>query len=297
MASPIELRGIFAPVPTPFDASGEIADGALRGLVDRLGASRLSGLLVLGSNGEAVLLDEDESDRVLATAREALPAGKLLLAGVGRESTRATCRAAVRAAAIGVDAVLVRPPSAFRAHVGPDALVAHYRAVADASPVPVVLYNLPGPTGVTLTADVVGQVAVHPNVVGLKETSPDLERLAAFAALPADEFRVLTGWAPVLHPAMVAGAAGGILAVANVIPDACVSLYEHARAGRHDEAAELQRRLTPLAKLVSTGHGVAGLKFALDRLGVAGGHVRSPLRPVDQTGRDAIVAALDAWSD
>lgn len=289
------LDGIHAPLPTPFDADGEIDVDALTGNVRRLAASPLAGVLALGSNGEAALLNEAESERVIDAVRASLPQEKLLLAGVGRESTRGTVRAALRAAALGADAVLVRTPSAFRAHVTQEALAAHFKAVADASPVPVLLYNLPGATGVTLAADVVRSVAAHGNIIGVKETSPDLERLAEFVAAGGRAVRVLSGWAPVLYPAMMAGAAGGILAVANVVPEACVELYAHARSGRHEEARDLQRRLTPLAQLVSTGLGVAGLKFALDRLGAHGGHVRAPLQPLGQSGRQAIRRALDDW--
>jgi 4-hydroxy-2-oxoglutarate aldolase len=143
------------------------------------------------------LLDDDESDAVLATVREAWPSDRVLLAGVGRESTRATIAAAQRAARSGVTGVLVRPPSAFRAQMTPDALLRHFTAVADASPVPTLLYNLPGPTGVTLTLPVVARLAEHPNVIGMKETSPELERLGQFTALRPEKFAVFCGWAPV----------------------------------------------------------------------------------------------------
>ena len=252
----------------------------------------LSGVLALGSNGEASLLDEDESDVVLNVVREALPSGRVLLAGVGRESTRATVAAAKRAARCGADAVLVRPPSAFRAQMTPDALVEHFTAVADASPMPVLLYNLPGPTGITLTLPIVARLAEHPNVIGMKETSPELERLGQFVALRPESFLVLCGWAPVVYPALVSGAAGAILAVANVMPDICVALYEHVAAGRHDEALSLQRELTPLAQLVTSVHGIAGLKVALDVAGYHGGAVRPPLLPVPAKVREEIAAAL-----
>jgi 4-hydroxy-2-oxoglutarate aldolase len=295
VSASLPLAGIHAPIPTPFDADGELDLDALDRHVTRLAASPLAGLLALGSNGEAAMLTDDEGARVLERVRAAWPSTRPLLAGVGRESTRGTVRAARRAAELGADAVLVRPPSAFRSHVGPDALNAHFRAVADASPVPVLLYNLPGATGFSLTAATVEQAAGHENIAGMKETSADLERLAEFAAIRPGDFVVLSGWAPVLYPALASGAAGGILAVANVVPDQCVELYEHVRAGRHAEAAALQRRLTPLARLVTTGHGIAGLKFALDRLGGGGGHVRAPLSSVDQAARLAIAQALDPW--
>ena len=260
--------------------------------VRRWMTTRLAGVLALGSNGEAASLDEDESDRILAVVREEVPRDRLLLAGTGRESTRATIAATRRAAALGADAVLVRTPSYFKPQMTPEALLAHFTAIADASPVPVLLYNLPGVTGVTLTLPVVEKLARHPNIPGMKETSPDLERLGQFAAVAPETFAVLCGWAPVAFPAFVVGAAGAILAVANVLPDDCVMLADLTRAGRHDEARTLQRRLTPLARLVSSVHGIAGLKHALDELGYTGGPVRPPLLPLSPQGRAEITAAL-----
>jgi 4-hydroxy-2-oxoglutarate aldolase len=291
----LNLDGIFAPIPTSFDRHGLVQPEALTENVRRWAASPLHGLLALGSNGEAALLDDDESDAVIETVRASWPSDRVLLAGVGRESTRATIRAAEGAAARGADGVLVRTPAAFRRQMTPEALVAHFSAVADACPVPVLLYNLPGVSAYSLTLPAVAELAAHPNIAGMKETSSDLERLGEFAAARPAEFVVLTGWAPVLHPALLSGAVGGILAVANVLPEACVTLREHARAGRHADAAVLQRALTPLAQLVSSGHGVAGLKFALDELGYRGGPVRAPLLDASPEARSAIRSALEAW--
>jgi 4-hydroxy-2-oxoglutarate aldolase len=283
------LTGIYPPIPTIFDVTtGEVDSSAVETNVRRWMATGLGGVLALGSNGEAALLAEPEADRVIEAARTAVPPGRLLLVGTGRESTRAAILAAVRAAELGADAVLVRAPFYYRGQMTADALAAHFQAVAEASPVPVLLYNLPGVTGFSLTVDLVARLAEHPNVVGIKETSTDLERLAQFAALRPDRFAVLSGWAPVIHPALCAGAVGGILAVANVLPEACVALWEHARAGRHDDARALQRRIMRLAQLVTSVHGIAGLKAALDLAGYQGGPVRAPLLPLSPAARDDI---------
>ena len=286
------LRGIFPPVPTSFDAAGDVDVRAIAANVTRLMSTGLSGVLALGSNGEAASLDEAESDRILAAVRAVVPASKVLIAGTGRESTRSTIDACHRAAAIGADVVLVRPPSYYKSQMTSDALVGHFRSVADASPAPVMLYNLPA-TGVTLTLPVVSTLAAHPNIVGLKETSPELERLGQFAEI-GEGFRVLTGWAPVLLPALAMGAAGGILAVANVLPDQTVRLFDHTTAGRQTEALALQRALTPIARLVSSVYGVAGLKAALDLAGFHGGPVRAPLLSVSDRERDDIARTLSA---
>ena len=287
------LQGIFPPIPTPFDpSSGDIDARALAANVRRWMSTGLAGVLVLGSNGEAALLDEDEADRLVSAVRPEVPADRVLLVGTGRESTRATIRASRQAAALGADAVLVRTPSFFKSQMTADALVAHFRAVADASPVPVLLYNLPGATGITLTVAMVAALADHPNIAGMKETSPELERLGQCVRLRAGTFAVLCGWAPVAYPALVSGAAGAILAVANVLPAECVSLFELTRAGRHAEALALQQKLTPLAQLVTSTFGVAGLKLALEMRGFHGGPVRGPLLPAPAQAHDAIARAL-----
>ena len=288
------LRGIFPPVPTSFDAAGDVDVRAIAANVTRLMTTGLSGVLALGSNGEAASLDEAESDRILSAVRAVVPASKVLIAGTGRESTRGTIDACRRAAATGADIVLVRPPSYYKSQMTSDALVGHFRRVADASPAPVMLYNLPA-TGVTLTLPIVTTLAGHGNIIGLKETSPELERLGQFAEI-GDGFRVLTGWAPVLLPALAMGAAGGILAVANVLPDQTVQLFDHAVAGRSAEALARQRALTPIARLVSSVYGVAGLKAALDLAGFHGGPVRAPLLPVSDREREDIARTLSAVS-
>jgi len=259
--------------------------------VRRWMATDLTGVLALGSNGEAALLDEDESQAVVEAVREQVPRDRLLLVGVGRESTKLTISAAKRAAKLGADAVLVRTPFFYKSQMTGEVLYAHFHAVADASTVPVLLYNLPGVTGVSFTLPIVTRLADHPNIVGIKETSPDLERLGQFTGVRPDRFRVLCGCAPVVYPALVSGAAGAILAVANVLPEECCALYEHVHAGRHHEALELQRKLTPLAQLVTTVHGVAGLKVALELAGYHGGPVRAPLLPATSRIRDDIAAA------
>ncbi len=293
----MNIHGVFAPVPTSFDNStGDVDVAAVARNITRLLRAPLAGVLVLGSNGEAGLLDETEADAIVGAARAVVPADRTLLVGTGRESTRGTIDACVRAARIGADVVLVRAPSFFKSQMTHDALVAHYRAVADASPVPVMLYNVPGMAGFSLTVPMVRALASHPNVIGIKETSNDIERLGQFAAGAEDHFDVLVGWAPAAYAAAVVGARGAIIAVANVLPEASARLWALSIAGQHAEALALQRRITPLAQLVSSVHGVAGLKCALDHLGADGGPVRAPLLPVAARAADDIHSALAEWS-
>lgn len=277
---------------TPFD-NGEIDLPAVRSNIERWARAGVGGVVALGSNGEGPLLDEDESDRVLEASRVALGSGLLLIAGTGRESTRATIAASRRAASIGADAVLVRTPSYFKARMTPEAFLRHYTAVADASPVRVLLYNYPAVTGVSLTAETVGRLAEHPNIAGIKETGTDTAQFAAFVEAAPPPFAVIAGSAPVFYPWLCVGATGGILAVACVAPEPCVRLLEHATAGRHEAARALQREITPLARLITTGYGVPGLKAAMDLAGYIGGDPRPPLGPAPPAAVEQIRRELD----
>jgi 4-hydroxy-2-oxoglutarate aldolase len=287
----MKLDAVFPPMSTPF-AGGEVDVAAIHHNVERWMRTGLGGIVALGTNGEAPLLEDGEADRVIAAARERVPRDRVLVAGTGRESTRATMAACRRAASLGADCTLVRTPSFFKAAMTAGALLAHYTAVADASPVPVLLYNYPALTGVTLGPEAVARLAGHANIAGIKETSTDAASLSAFVDASPPRFAVIAGSAPSFYAALCLGARGGILAAACVVPDLCVELHEAARAGRHDAARELQRRLTPLAKLVTTVHGVPGLKAAMDLAGFRGGEPRAPLAPAPAAAIEEIRIAL-----
>ena len=288
----INLAGIYPPIATPFK-DDEVDYAGLAHNVRRWMGTGLRGLLALGSNGEAAFVDEDEAERLVATVREGVPRDRVLLAGTGRQSTRATIAATTRAAKAGADAVLVLTPFYFKAQMTPDALVDHYQAVADASPVPVLLYNFTNVTGLNMAPDTVAALSAHPNIAGLKDSNGDVGQVAAVVARVPADFTVLVGSAATLYPAMTVGASGGIVAVANVVPDACVRLYDLVRAGRHGEARVLQQRLTPLANAVTGGYSIAGLKAAMEIAGYVGGDVRRPLRPAKPEARDVLQRLIE----
>ena len=293
----MNLRGVFAPIPTPFDRDERLDLDRLGAACERWAASPLSGLVVLGSTGEAVLLDELESERVLSLARERWPPGRTFIAGAGRESTAATIRAVGRAADLGADAVLVRTPGFYKSQMNNDAFVRHYRAVADASPVPVLLYNFTAVTGVNLPAAAVTTLAAHPNIIGIKESSGDIAQMTDLVAGTPDDFSVLAGSSTTFYSSLCMGAVGGVLALACVLPDACVRLFELTRDGRHAEAAALQHRLVPVARLVGNMHGVPGLKAALQLAGCDAGVPRSPLAPVSAATVAALREALMSFEE
>jgi 4-hydroxy-2-oxoglutarate aldolase len=276
----MDLTGVFAPLPTPFDENDRVDPRRLRSALQQWLATPLNGFVVLGTNGEIGLLTDDECDLVVETARAIVPAGRPLIAGAGRESTQATIRAVRRAASLGADAVLVRTPAFFKAEMTHDNLARFYGAVADASPVPVLLYNFTAATGVNMAPATAAVLAEHPNVVGIKESGSDIAQIADLVALTPPEFRVLGGSATIFFSALCAGAAGGILALAALLPEACARLFDLVRAGQLDDARTLQRRLVPVARLISGRYGVPGLKAALALRGWDVGAPRPPLAPV-----------------
>jgi len=288
------FTGIFTPIVTPFQSDDTLDEAGLRRNVVKWMATSLDGLVVLGSNGEAPQLDDSEADRLVDIVREHVPTGRPLIAGTGRESTRATIAATRRAAAAGVDAVLVRTPAFFKAQMTTDVFVRHYVEVADVSPVPVLLYNVSMFTGVNLSADAVERLAVHPNIVGIKESGSDIAQIAEFVARTPEDFTVLAGSATTLMHALCAGCDGAILALAALVPDLCRQLLTLVGHRQLDEASTLQRELMPIAKSVGGTYGVPGLKAALHLLGFAGGPPRPPLRPAAPSIIDLIRDQLDA---
>ena len=287
------FAGIYTPIATPFRDDGTVDERALAANVSRWMTTPLTGLVVLGSNGEAASLEDAEADRVVEIVRAGVPSSRPLIAGTGRESTRATIAATRRAAAAGADAALVRTPSFFKPQMTSDAFVRHFTEVADASPVPVLLYNVTLYTGVNLLPDAVERLAVHPNIVGIKESGSDIGQIAEYVARTPDDFTVLAGSATTLVHALCAGCDGAILALASLAPAECVSMTMLVREKRLDEAAALQRRLMPMARSVGTTYGVPGLKAALELKGYAGGPPRPPLRPVSSEVVDIIRRQLD----
>jgi 4-hydroxy-2-oxoglutarate aldolase len=282
------LRGVLAPIPTPFDRNGQLDEGRMRELCARLAGSPLIGLVVLGTTGEAVLLDEDESDRAIAAARGAWPSGRPFIVGTGRESTAATIHATRRAAALGADAVLVRTPGFYKSQMNAEVFVRHYTAVAEASPVPALLYNFTAVTGVNIPVDAVVRLSAHADIIGIKESGGDVAQIGEFVNRTPADFRVLAGSSATFHAALQAGAEGGILALSCLLPDACHRLFTLSVHEEDADATALQERLLPIAKLVGSMHGIAGLKAAMKLAGFDIGDPRSPLAPVS----DAVAANL-----
>lgn len=293
----MSFSGVFAPLPTPFNDADEVDLVRWRAAMTHWLTTPLTGFVLLGSNGEAGFVDDVEADALVAEARAIVPRDRPLIVGAGRESTRATIDAVRRAGHLGADAVLVRTPSLFKSQMTNDAFIRHYTAVADASPVPVLLYNFAAFTGVNLAPTAVAVLARHPNIVGMKESGSDLAHISDLVTSTPDDFSVLAGSASTFFAALGAGTVGGILALAGLLPDQCVELLSLVRAQRHDEARDLQRRLLPIARMISTGYGVPGLKAALRLIGVDVGVPRRPLAPVSADVVATLATALSPFKE
>ena len=287
-----EFRGVIPPVITPFTQTGEISYKALVANLGRWNKTALAGYLILGSNSEFVYLSEEEKIRVLEVAREHIPGDKVMIAGTGCEATEATISLTRRASAIGADFVMVVTPAYYKPQMRPRILIEHYRRVADASPIPVFLYNVPQFTGVVLDPPVVAHLAEHGNIVGMKDSAGNLTGFASYVRQSPPEFLLFVGAGPVFLPALSLGAGGGILALANCAPEACLALYSLFQEGKLHEAREQQLRLLPAIEAVTSRFGIGGLKVAMDMVGYEGGWPRRPLLPPTHEERLEIRHAL-----
>jgi 4-hydroxy-2-oxoglutarate aldolase len=286
--STISLRGVFPPITTPFDGEGRVHLAALSDNLERWNKYDLAGYVVLGSNGEAVYLTEEEKIRVWETARDAVPSGKLLIAGTGCESTQKTIALTRKAATAGADAALLVTPHYYSGRMTSPSLLHHYESVAAASPIPVMIYNVPKFTHVDMDAATIAQASRHPNIAGVKDSSGNIAKLSEVVRLAEPGFQVLAGTGGFFFAGLSLGAVGGILALANVAPRQSINIQRLHDAGRWEEAAELQRQMIPVNAAVTAVYGIAGLKAALDMLGYYGGTVRSPLLELDDTDKRAL---------
>lgn len=286
------LGGLFVPIPTPFDpVTEDVAPVPLRSNTRALLDQGIAGILAAGSTGEASHLSEAEFRQVVGWLRDLVPDTHWLLAGAGRESTRATIDACRAAAAEEADAVLVRPPAYYGPQLDHGALVDHFRRVADESPIPVLLYNIPKYTHLSLHEAVITAMAEHTNVIGAKDSSGDLKNFAAYRA-GAPQWALFMGSGSHYYAALELGAVGGILAVASFAAPLAVTLDAAFRRGDTAEAGAIQERLAPLNKAVVGETGVPGIKAAMDLVGLAGGLPRHPLQPVSAATHERIARAL-----
>jgi len=292
----VDLSGTFLPVTTPFDpVTGDVDIVAFRANLRHWLQSPVSGILIAGSTGESVFLEDRERVDLVEAARDLAPEGVTIIAGTGAESTRQTIRLGAEAAASGADAVLVSPPAYFRGAMTPEVLSRHYRAVADASPVPVLIYQVPlRLSTLDLPTGLVEELSRHPNIVGIKDSRGKLDLVGELVEHTGDDFQVLVGSGALLYPALEIGAVGGIVAVGLMAPAEAAEISVSFGEGRTADAGRLQERIAPVHERIVGGMGIPGVKAALDLLGLHGGRPRPPLASASDGRVDEIRGILES---
>ena len=284
----MNLSGVFPALTTPFAADGSVSVEDVKHNVRKYNSTGLSGYVAIGSTGESVLLSRKEIDAVFHAVLESAAPGKILIAGTGAESTAETIDRTKRAAELGYHVALVKTPYYYKPVYKPEVYVAHYRRVADVSPIPVMLYSVPQFTGVALEAPEVGILAQHPNIIGIKESSGNVQRAAEMLAAVPSSFQIVVGSASMMFPSQILGAVGAILALGSALPEVSVALFHAVRSGDLEKARELQSLILPASKLIVGQCGIPGVKYAMDQAGYRGGDPRLPLLPLHEDQKLAI---------
>ena len=279
------FRGIFASLTTPF-VKGEISPEKFKENIRKYNDFDLAGYVVLGSAGECVYLSDDESEKLLEAVKETAVTGRKIVAGTASESTKITLELTNKMAAFGIDAALIRTPSYFTPSMTCDVLKKHYLSIADKAKVPIMIYNVPQYTGVSVDIPLIVELSHHPHIMGLKDSSGNLIFASELIAQVDPSFAILLGAGGILLSGLIMGASGGILSLASVAPGECATIYRLYQEGRIEEARKLQINLIPVNKAITKTLGIAGLKYALDLLGYYGGDPRSPLLPLDENKKE-----------
>ena len=274
----MDLNGIYPPIVTPF-LKEDVAYHYLTKNIEKLNTSGIKGVVVLGSNGENVFLSEEEKTEVVQTVIKSASQEMKIIVGSGCESTRETIHLTNKMAKLGAHAALIVTPSYYGSKMNDESLIHYYSNVAEKSEIPILLYNVPKFTGVNVSKEVVSTLSKHPNIVGIKDSSGNVNQLGQYLNCVDADFNVLVGTAGALFGALTLGCKGGVLALANIVPEKCVDIYRLVQEGKMEEARKLQLRMIPVNYAITATYGISGLKYAMDLLGYQGGEVRSPLLP------------------
>ncbi len=290
----MKLQGIFPALATCFTPDGDLYEEKILHNIGKLNAVGLSGYVVCGSTGETPLLSAEERIRLMECVAKASAPGKVLIAGVGAESVHETVRMAHRAADIGFHVALTLTPFYYKNQMHrPETQALFFRAVADRSKIPVLIYNIPQVTGYHLPVDTIAELSHHPNIIGMKDSSGNLEKMNETVRAVKPGFQILTGSSGSIWEALRIGAVGGILAIANPIPYACVTIWEAHRTREEEAGKDWQARISPISQLLASKHGIPGVKYAMDLTGYYGGPPRLPFTPPSPEGKAEIEQALD----
>ncbi len=289
----MKIQGILPPIATPFDHNGDLWQSKVQHNVEKWNLTGLTGYVVCGSTGESVMLTTDEKVQLWEWVASYAAPEKLLIAGTGVESVRETVALTNRAAGMGYKVAMVRTPHYYKNLVNNGAAqMLYFRAVADQTKIPLIIYNWPQATGVDIPAEAVAELSHHPNIIAVKESSGNLEKVMQMLREVKPGFQVLVGSAPTLAPSLAVGAAGAILAFANAAPYSTICIWEAHRTREPAAAMDWQGRIGKPAALVTTKYGIPGLKYAMDLAGYYGGPCRAPLSPLTPAAKHEIEAAF-----
>ena len=288
----MKLEGIYAPITTSFFEDGEIHYDALKQNLEKWKNSGLDGLVVCGSNGELPFIEFEERVKLTHICKKEMQEKAHIVTGIHYPSTRETIACAKAVADAGCEAGLLLPPSYFKGQ-GMPGIIHYFETVADASPIPLILYNMPGNTGVNMDAATMLHLAQHPRIIGVKDTAGDMTQLGTLCARAPKGFSIFAGSGNYFLPALSFGVMGGTLAVANLYPVACRKLVDLYKAGAMEEARHLQYKLLAISDAITRRFGVPGLKVAMDSRNLFGGPCRSPLMPVSESVKAEILNILD----
>lgn len=285
------FKGIFAALTTPFEED-KISLKKFEENLQKYNSTDLEGYVIAGSTGESIYLTDDEAEKLVKTAKETASKGKKIIVGTARESTKVTLEFTNRMADLGIDAALIRTPSYFKSRMDYEALKKHYLSIADQSKAPVLIYHIPQITGLSLAPELIVELSSHPNILGMKDSSGNLEFFGGIQPQLAPDFDYILGAASVILLGLILGASGGILRLAAAFPSECVKLYHLFLDGKMDEARKLQLKLVPVNKAIIQKFGIPGTKYALDLCGYYGGSPRLPLLPLDEEGKKEMEGIL-----
>ena len=283
----MNLNGIYPPIVTPF-LKEDVAYHYLTKNIEKLNKSGIKGVVVLGSNGENVFLSEEEKIEVVQTVIKSASKEMTIIVGSGCESTRETIHLTNKMAKIGAHAALIVTPSYYGSKMNDESLINYYSNVAEKSEIPILLYNVPKFTGVNVSKEAVSTLSKHPNIIGIKDSSGNVNQLGQYLNCVDSDFNVLVGTAGALFGALTLGCKGGVLALANIVPEKCIDIYRLVQEGKMEEARKLQLQMIPVNFAITATYGISGLKYAMDLLGYQGGEVRSPLLPTKPGEQDKI---------
>ena len=288
----LDIHGVFPPMLTPFKQNGDVDFDAHKRNLERWNKDNLSGYLVLGSNSETPFLTETEKLNLIRLTVEHAAKDRSIIAGTGLEATGETIRLTNLAANLGAHVALVLTPCFYGSQMNDEALIHHFRQVADASRIPILIYNVPAYTKLSISVEAARVLSEHPNIIGMKDSSGDVPRLSSLIGVLPKTFNLIVGTASAWYPALTLGIRAGILALANFAGSGCAEVQRLHDAGKYDEARSLYLKLVPVNVAVTSTYGVAGLKHAATLLGYNGGYVRSPLTPLSRQAQDQIKQLL-----